>query len=224
MPLASGFDAEGQQNRLRGLLIHGTRAAYFILLPIGLALLFRGQTFISLWMGEQYAHTSGRVLQILLLYQFVSTGNYAGSNIALGTENQRPLAWWAGGEAAANLSLSILLVRHIGLYGVAWGTVVPSLFINLVLFPPYVCRIVGVSLRHFLWQAWARPLLAALPFGFACYMTNRYWTPANLTEFFLQIAVILPIFVTGVVITFSREILVGWRSKQLFTGVAQEGS
>lgn len=225
MPLASSFEAEGQRNHLRSLLIHGTQAALLVALPIELALFFRGQTFISLWMGEQYAHTSGRVLQILLLYQLICAGNFTGGSIAFGMEKQRPLAWWAGSEGLANLSLSILLVRHIGLYGVAWGTAIPSLVINLFLFPRYVCKLVDMPLPHFLWQAWVRSGLAAAPFGVACYITDRYWTARSLAEFFLQIASIFPIFVVGVAILFWRELSMSLRRRAgLLAGAAQESS
>ena len=54
-PLASSFEAEGRSEHLRKLLIQGTRAALLIGLPALLALMFRGRTFIALWMGEQYA-------------------------------------------------------------------------------------------------------------------------------------------------------------------------
>jgi O-antigen/teichoic acid export membrane protein len=59
-PLASTYEAKGNNEDLRRLLIQGTRGALIVSLPIEIALFVRGETFISLWMGPQYAHPSGR--------------------------------------------------------------------------------------------------------------------------------------------------------------------
>src|SRR5678815_5516733 len=74
-PLASSFEAKGNYENLRRLVIHGTRAALLVSLPILVALFFRGHTFISLWMGEQYAKPSGTVMEILLLSVAFSSAN-----------------------------------------------------------------------------------------------------------------------------------------------------
>ncbi len=193
-PLASTFEAQGSQQDLRRLLIQGTRAALLISLPIELALFLRGETFISLWMGPQYAHPSGTVLRILLLSLIVSTGSAAACGIVYGMEKHKRVAKWAIVEAAANLGLSIFLVRRIGIYGVAWGTAIPSLVVEAVYWPPYICRLVGMRVSSYLWQTWGRTVLAAVPYAVACYLVERYWPVRNLAVFFLQIALLLPLF------------------------------
>lgn len=212
-PLASNFEAEGQHDRLRQLLIHGTRAAMFVALPIELALFFRGPTFIGLWMGEQYASASGQVLQVLLLAQAFAIANYTSGGIAYGMEKHRPVALWAMGEAVANLVLSILLVRQMGLIGVAWGTVIPSLITSLLLWPRYVTRILEMSLGQYLWQSWGRPTLAAVPFGVACWLTDRFWHPTSLLHFFLQIAAVLPLYLLGMALCFWKDVTAQLRTR-----------
>jgi len=128
-PLASTYEASGNVESLRRLAIHGTRAALLISLPIEVALFFRGHTFIRLWMGDQYAQVSGNVMQILLLSVVLASANTTSAGIVYGMEKHKRTAWWASGEAVANLVLSISLVRYIGIYGVAWGTTIPSVFI-----------------------------------------------------------------------------------------------
>ena len=50
-------------------------------------------------------------------------------------EKHKRIALWAIGEAVANFALSIILVRRIGIYGVAWGTTIPSVIVELFLWP-----------------------------------------------------------------------------------------
>lgn len=207
-PLASTFEAQGSDNNLRRLLIHGTRAALVVSLPIELALFLRGETFISLWMGPDYGHASGTVLRILLISLIISTGSAAACGIVYGMEKHRRVALWGICEGVANLVLSIILVRHIGIDGVAWGTTIPSVFVELILWPPFICGLVAISLREYLWQTWGRTGLAVVPFTLACYLSERFWPAHNLAVFFAQIAAVLPLVALGLAIMFRKEIRV----------------
>jgi O-antigen/teichoic acid export membrane protein len=205
MPAASNLDAPEHRPQLQHLLVQGTRAILLVALPIEVALYLRGVTFIRLWMGPEYGDPSGQVLRVLLLAWFVLAGNFCGANIAFGLAKHRMVAAWTAMEAVANLSLSIFLVRRVGIIGVAWGTVIPSLVINGIVWPIYITKMVGMSLRAYLRQAWLQPALAAVPYALACYLSDRFWPATNLFGFFLQIAILLPIFFLGVLVSFGHE-------------------
>jgi hypothetical protein len=106
------------------------------------------------------------------------------------------------------------VVTPLSNYGVAWGTVVPNLIVQFFFWPRYICKLMDMPVRSYLWQSWARPALAAIPFGLACYATDRYWVATHLFQFFLQIAAILPLFVLGLVIFFWKEF--AWQSRNTF--------
>lgn len=206
MPLAGRFDAVGQHEQLRRLLLLGTRVSVLVVWPVQVALFLRGETFLRLWMGEEYAVIASRVLQILLLSQVFSVANSASLNVAFGMARHKRVTLWSGCEAAANLTLSIVLAKMIGLYGVAWGTVIPSLVVNVLLWPGYICRTVQVPVGHYLWQSWARPALALVPYALVLAWTDRQWNPQGLLEFFLQIGAVLPIYGLAVLISFWSDI------------------
>jgi O-antigen/teichoic acid export membrane protein len=212
-PLASSLDAQGRHGELRGLLIKGTRATLLIALPIQAALFFRGQTFISLWVGQEYAAASGRVLQILLVAHVFAIANYTSYNIVGGLAKHKPVALIATLEAASNLVLSIVLARRMGLEGVAWGTVIPSLALQLFFWPRYICRTLDMPIREYIWQGWIRAGLAVAPFGFACYLANRVWASTGMLNFFGQMLLLLPVFVIGTVVCFSKELSSYFRSQ-----------
>lgn len=205
-PLASTYDAQRSYENLRELLIHGTRAALIVSLPITAGLFFRGHTFIRLWMGEQYAQPSGTVMQILLLSVVLTCANEACGGIVYGMEKHKRIAFWALGEAAANLALSIVLVRRIGIYGVAWGTTIPSVIIQLFLWPKYISALVGIPVWTYLWQTWFRTALCIIPFALGCAVTERLWPAPHLTTFFIQMAVLLPLIPLTVVLVFRNEV------------------
>ncbi|MGA8311123.1 MAG: polysaccharide biosynthesis C-terminal domain-containing protein, partial [Terriglobales bacterium] len=216
-PLASTFDAEGKYDDMQRLLIHGTRAALIVSLPIEVALFFRGQTFMRLWMGEQYAHSSATVMKILLLSVVFSSANATSGGIVYGMEKLKRVAFWAVAEAVANLTLSIILVRQIGIYGVAWGTTIPSVIIELLLWPRLVCRLVAIPVRTYLWQACFRTALAVIPFAAGCAAAERFWPASHLPAFFLQIAALLLLLPPGIALMFRNELTAQvhlWRKRR----------
>jgi O-antigen/teichoic acid export membrane protein len=205
-PLASSLDAAGKSEQLRRLLVQGTRASLLLFLPISCALFFRGQTFIGLWMGHDYAAVSGVVLQILLLNCVLTTANGSSCSIAYGLAKHRPIMVWALVEAGVNLTLSILLARRIGIYGVAWGTAIAGVICNLMFWPRHVARLVRISPGEYIWKAWGAATLASVPFGIACYWEERHLTANSLPAYFLQIAAILPLSLLAAAVLFRQEL------------------
>jgi O-antigen/teichoic acid export membrane protein len=213
MPFASNLGAQGRRDQLRRLLIQGTRAAVFVSFSVGAALFFRGPTFIGLWMGHQYAQPSGRILRILLLSTLAIAGNRVAGNIVFGLGKHKPFALWQTCEAMANLVLSIFLVRRMGVEGVAWGTVLPSLLSQLIIWPRYISRLLDISIQSYFWEGWIRPGLATVPFCIACTCAERYWGATDLVHLSFQIATLLPLVPLGVAVIFWREINWEWQSR-----------
>ena len=206
IPMASSLDASGQASSLRRLLLRGTQAMLGLMLPIGLTLLLRGKTFIGLWMGPQYSETSGTILQILLISQFFTIANSTAGQIAYGVDKHKSVASWAAIEAALNLGLSLILVKTIGIYGVAWGTSVSQAIIHLIFWPRFVQKELGVPAWTYMWQGWGKISLLALPFGIACAMADKYWHAASLITFFGQVFATLPVYAIFAIWIFKDEI------------------
>jgi O-antigen/teichoic acid export membrane protein len=207
VPVASGFKAGGKTEQLQRLLFRGTQASLLLSLPISIVLFVRGRTFIGLWMGPEYAEISGTLLQILLLNQILTVANLTSSGIAYGMEKHRPLAMWALIEAFCNLSLSVLLVRKMGLVGVAWGTSIAGLICNLLFWPRYISRLLEIPATEYVSRAWLLTALSSVPFVIACVYVERSWRAGNLVEFFLQTAAILPVYLISIAFVFRKEFL-----------------
>jgi O-antigen/teichoic acid export membrane protein len=205
VPVASGFDAGGRTEQLRELLVRGTQASLLLSLPISIVMFVRGQTFIGLWMGREYGVIAGGVLQILLLNQVLTVANLTSGGIVFGLARHRPLAAWALFEAVINLLLSVVLVRKIGIYGVAWGTAIAGVICNVAFWPRYISKLLQLSVRSYLWKAWGRAALAAVPFAAACWYEEHHWQTKGLVSFFAQTIAILPIFAVAAVSLFWKK-------------------
>lgn len=223
VPAASTYEASGNTDSLRSLYYNGTRATMAISLPILVTLLIRGKSFIGLWMGPQYAETSGTVLMILAAALLFSMPNNTAGAIAYGVEKHKTIAKWAIGEAITNLTLSVILAHWFGLYGVAIGTLVPSLFVHLFLWPRYVSELVSVSTFEVFWKVWGPMFVVAAPFAVASYAVDVVFPARNIAIFFLQVIALLPIFLMSLGLVFRgavrRQIFP--RVKSLFYAVAK---
>ncbi len=217
-PLASGLEALGKTEELQRLLLRGTQGTLGLALPISLALTLRGKTFIDLWMGPQYGEISGTVLQILIISQFFGVANGTAGTIITAIDKHKPLAKWCVIEAVMNLSLSLILVKTIGIYGVAWGTSIAMAFCHLAFWPRYVRTVLAVPIRRYLWEGWMKITLCSIPYAAACAITDKYWHPHNLALFFVQIIVILPVYALCVLAVFRSEVRIlftRWQASRL---------
>lgn len=215
IPMASGLDSTGRSRDLETLLLRGTQAALGLMLPVGLTLLLRGTTFIDLWMGVQYGPTSAKILQILLISQFFTIANSTAGQIAYGIDKHKSVATWAAIEAAFNLALSLILVRTLGLYGVAWGTSISQAVIHLIFWPLYVKNHLGVGVERYLWQGWAKMLFCSLPFAVASAAVDRYLIPSSMFIFFSQVLATLPVYALTVLVFFRKELTQAFQSWKL---------
>jgi O-antigen/teichoic acid export membrane protein len=206
-PAASTYESRGDMSKLRSLYYNGTRAAMVISLPIVLTLIIRGRSFIRVWMGDQYSHSSGIVLAILGIALMVSLSNSTAASIAWGTEKHKTVAMWVVPEAIVNLALSMVLARRIGIYGVAIGTLAPSLIVQLVLWPRYVSRLVpNVSWIEVYRKVWAPVYFAAVPFAVGSFAIDSFFPARNMTIFILQTIALLPLLGATVAFVFRHSI------------------
>ena len=204
-PLASSMEASGKFKELRNLLIRGTQATLVLSLPISLALLFRGRTFIGLWMGSTYMDVSGSILQILLIAQFMSVAVSTAGSVMMATGKHIGPAKCAVVEACLNVALTLLLCRRFGVYGVAWGTSVAVTLVTLIFWPRYIQKNLQIPVSTYLQAGWGKALLGSLPYGVTCYLADRFWHPRSLALFFLQILVTLPIYAASMAVVFPTD-------------------
>jgi O-antigen/teichoic acid export membrane protein len=161
-PMSSHFHATGDYPQLRKIFISGNRACALVMFPMTVALVVMGKSVIEAWVGPRYV-SSYIILLIVLIpstfYQAQSTSN----RILFGMSLHKSLAYVVLMEGIANLILSIVLVRPMGIVGDALGTAIPLLCTSLFFLPRHMCRQLGVPLRTFLVEAYFYPTAFCLP-------------------------------------------------------------
>ena len=194
VPVTSSLDAMGEHDRIRRLLILGTRVSLVIGMPICIVFIFMGERFITLWMGEEYAANGINVLIILTIAQIFSLSHITSREILFGLAKLRICAYAYGAEAVANITLSLILVRHIGIEGVALGTAIPHIIVVLLVFPVFISEAIGIKVKYYLKEAFLPPVAPSVIFAGGCYLLDRYWSSGSLFTYFVSIVFLLPLF------------------------------
>lgn len=194
-PSATQMDSRNDREGLRNLLSVGTTMALSVAVPLCLGFVFLGRPFISLWMGEEYA-SSAAILLVLTIPQLTSMSQYTSTLILAGMARHRILAYVVLCEAVANIVLSIILVRKMGVIGVAWGTAIPHLVSTGIVIPAYMLRTLGWSAGEYFRQAYIKPLLCGIPVAAFCYWLSIRFENPTWMMFALEAAAVALLYLT----------------------------
>jgi O-antigen/teichoic acid export membrane protein len=110
-------------------------------------LILLGDVFIRRWIGEGYS--DAYLVLCLLAVGFGATLTFNPlSNAMYAIAKLKRPALLELVEAGVKFALSIALVREYGMYGVAFGTVIPLTFFALIARPWIACRELEMPLRR----------------------------------------------------------------------------
>jgi O-antigen/teichoic acid export membrane protein len=161
-PIVVDCDSAQLDERLRELLVQGTRLSLATTLPVTGALALLSVPVVVGWTGPQF-RAAATILQILALVVVVRVGTATAGTVLQGGGHHRLLALSNVAGAVVNVTLSVLLIRRYGLPGVAVATLIPVTVRALGVLIPVACARVGISIRRFVIAAiWPAVWPAAL--------------------------------------------------------------
>jgi len=178
-PLASELEAGAQRERLLALYTTATRLTLAVFLPLAGALTVLAAPILTLWVGAEYADY-GYLVGILTLASLIDTSQWPGGAVLQGMARHRPVAVLSVASGIANLVLSVILCRRLGLVGVAIGTLVPTAVVCLGLVQPYAMRIIGASARQMLREVYLPALLPVPLMALTLYGLRSAFQPVSI--------------------------------------------
>jgi O-antigen/teichoic acid export membrane protein len=151
-PFFADSSARGESDTTKRLFLSGTRAAALMTMIISSGLLAFGSSFLGLWIGTRFVAGAlvdrSDVVLFLLVVGFAPRFIFsAGHQYLFGTNKHLFLSRAIAIEGVVNLTLSLVLVRYVGLAGVALATLIPAVIIHGFWVPRYIARAIDVPLR-----------------------------------------------------------------------------
>jgi O-antigen/teichoic acid export membrane protein len=178
-PFVVDSDETHQIDRLRRVLIEGTRFSLATVLPIALVLVVLAEPLVHAWIRTTEILPAAPVIQVLAFAVALRVGNATSTTLLKGSGQVRRVAMvniWTG---LVNLALSSALIGPFGLVGVAMGTLIPVAFSSVFVLFPAACDRVKVPVlngaRQAVWPAaWPALVVGAVMF------VARDYTPDGL--------------------------------------------
>ncbi|MEW4568948.1 flippase [Tautonia sp. JC769] len=160
-PHISQLEGQNDFEAIRRVYIKGTRYVLWLIIPVQLGIFFLGKPFFRLWIGPEHAERCYPVLIILAAPLALVLSQSIAGRILYGVGKVRGFSRLVMIEAISNLGLSLLLIGPFGIVGVAIGTMIPSVIMNIYLIY-YACSVIEISLVSYLRSAFVLPTIAGV--------------------------------------------------------------
>jgi O-antigen/teichoic acid export membrane protein len=194
LALASPFagvmsELEGQQKQadLQHYFLLATRLTSLLSVFISLMLLVNGGPLIRFWVGNTYS-TSYVLLVVLLAGYCLMLSQQPSADLLIAKGRHQLRGWWTLAEGLTNLGLSIYWGHRYGLIGIALGTAVPMITIQVLVQPWYTLQVAAIPLRRYFKEGIGRPLLVAIIFSVVCALTRPWLHSPDLPHFAFALA------------------------------------
>jgi O-antigen/teichoic acid export membrane protein len=148
-PAIVDSDTGGRDDRLRFILLQGTRLSLAMVIPMVTAICLLARPLVDAWVGPKFAQ-SVPIIYILSGALIFRVGNSTATTLLKGAGRHRLLTIANVALGASNLGLSIALVRVLGLVGVALGTLIPLGIVSTLILFPAACRRVNIPMSQVL--------------------------------------------------------------------------
>lgn len=233
-PTASEMDTLGEQDKLRHMLIAGSKYSVLVSWPVLLGLIIFGPNLLHTWVGERYAY-AGLLLTLLAVPTLVALPQATASSVLFGISRHRGIVVLSLVSALLNLGLSLWWARwpepvrmvfgdavSPGLVGVALGTALPLLVVSGFATAWYACSVLKQPLMHYLWEGLVQPGLVSLAFVVPAVLTQHFWHPIGWGPLF---GACMGCWVVFVVFAWSFGISAADRSRwgSMMTGMRNRG-
>jgi O-antigen/teichoic acid export membrane protein len=171
MPAVASLAAARDERGLDRVKYDGTRLHIGVLLPVGLLAWIYAAPFLALWIGDRqwaairalgYDLSDVAHLMRLFLVATIPLVLSVAVQMSIGINKIKVIALAALAGSVLNLPISCYLTARLGVAGVIWGTVLTTLFSNLLVPGIYVFRVLEIDLRTYLKRTLSAPLAGTI--------------------------------------------------------------
>ncbi len=188
-PTASEMDTLGERDKLRHMLLSGSRYSVLVSGPVLLGLVVLGGNLLTTWVGAKYADAAV-LITTLAIPTIVSLPQAVASSLLFGIGRHKGVVLISLASAFTNLGLSMWWATHPALMmplagegpmakllGVAMGTAVPQFFLSGIATAWFACRVLEMPFGRYLWSGLVQPALVAATFLPVALLVQHFWHP-----------------------------------------------
>jgi len=199
MPRLSALAGRNDEKKFQEAVMRYSIVSSTLVCGLGLVAFVLAKDFINIWMPENFADTNGSIVVFLILVVGLlpSLMSSVFWNALQAVRKHQYYAWQALIEGLVNVTLAIVLVGPLGIYGVALAAAIPSLVARLVVQPIYCCRIIRISWRRYMLQVVLSPLILFATGAVICRYCDVYFTAKSYPMLIVKGIAVLSIYATA---------------------------
>jgi O-antigen/teichoic acid export membrane protein len=144
MPKFSGLSETGDKAGLLNLLRRGSSSTGLVSSFVLVNIAVLGPNFLALWLKKPWIAESSRILLVVLPGYYIALLTGPSAGLLVGNGKLRGLTLLTVAEAIVNFVLSVVLIKAIGIIGVAIGTAIPLIVFRGVVFPILLHKEIGL--------------------------------------------------------------------------------
>jgi O-antigen/teichoic acid export membrane protein len=175
---SAALEGKNEQDKQKELLFKGTKYMTMVFVPAIIITIMFAELFINNWMGPGFAN-SILPAQCLIFFWIFNATIQVGSGLATAKGYVKVFFKIAFLNALVNVSLSLLLVKPLGILGVVLGTTIPMVLIDFPLSLYQILKIMKVSLGEFFHRAIKKNLWMYIFTIIISFLALRVFQPAN---------------------------------------------
>lgn len=145
MPMVAELWAAGRTDDVVRRLVLATRVSLQVTIPVAAGLALFASDVVDVWLGAAAPAVTASIVTVLMLAQTVSLASYPAEQVLVGLGRVRALGRLSVAEAVVNLSVTAVLVVHVGALGAAFGTLVTCAVLTPLRLP-LACRATGLRM------------------------------------------------------------------------------
>jgi O-antigen/teichoic acid export membrane protein len=178
-PLVAQLHGQGDDQKIRFILVNAAKLAFApgVVLACGATTL--GTEIIVHWVGQEFAQ-AGLVLTLLVWAMALMVPQMVAFGVLTYTDRHAFPARAAIASAVANVVFTLLLVRRFGLVGIAAGTLLATLVVDVGWVLPHACRLYHVPLVTYFRRVFVTTLIPGLVQGAVTMALKTLWPPHHL--------------------------------------------
>ncbi len=164
MPAVASLAAARDERGLDRIKYDGSRLHIGVLLPAGLLAWLYAAPFLSLWIGNRLGYPGATVAPLMRLFLVAAIPLVLSVPIqmSIGINRVKVIAISSLVGSLVNLPISCYLAARMGVEGVIWGTILTTLFSNLLVPGLYVFRVLEIEPWTYLRRTLSAPLAGAI--------------------------------------------------------------
>lgn len=160
MPIFSEYHSRGDRQGIRELYFRFTRLIVAGFFPLILCLLVYGETFLGIWMSQEYAENGRWVLFFLTLSVMVQSSQPLWAKLLVGVERLNVIVVVNVGVSVLQIALAVVLVPVLGITGMALS-IFASMVVSQFVYFHYVAAYLETGVLEYLGGCHARAVLAS---------------------------------------------------------------